>query len=104
MKSSGAFLLFFFLLLAAHARAEPIPDYILNKDLETCRAQVSKAPNGTPEQKEKYCLCIRNNLARTWDLDAYGRYVIGHVFGRDNSEEDGKMKEMAKECMAASAQ
>jgi hypothetical protein len=95
--------LFFVFVFPASAIAEPIPDTILNKDYETCRAQVEKAPNGSEAQKEKYCLCIRDRLAKTWDLDMYGRYVIGHVAGHDSSVEDGKMQEMAKECVAASA-
>jgi hypothetical protein len=95
-----AFLAFVALLmipsLSTSARAEPIPDYALDKDFQNCMG--NESPQKDPERAQ-YCNCVRDGM-RNWDLDTYGAVASEQAKASNAQQVPQKIEDLAKACIA----
>ena len=91
------FLISFAVLPLMSAKAENIPDYVLDKDYESCMGE--DTPQSNPEHA-RYCECARSKM-RSWDLETYGTAASEQAKNpTDTAKVSEKIGEIAKACLA----
>ena len=86
-----------FTFVASVARAEPIPEYALQKDYQNCMGE--DTPQTNPEHAN-YCGCVINKM-RSWDLETYGEVATEQAKDPTNTAKiSQKIGDLAKECIA----
>ena len=85
-------------LLAPAAYADPIPDYILNKDYDNCVKGATQDPDPAKRDPDaaKHCDCIRTSMRSSWSLDDYGDMVMAQL--KNSSQVPEKLQTLAKSC------
>lgn len=78
------------------AQAEPIPDYVLEKDYTSCMG--GETPQQDPA-RQQYCLCIRDSM-KNWTLDEYGQVATEGAKAHEAGQEPAQLQDIAKQCIA----
>lgn len=76
--------------LPSAVRAEPIPDYALDKDYENC---LGDQPND--HERKAYCACVRDGM-RSWDLESYGGMAMEQI---KTGKPSAQIETLAKGCI-----
>jgi len=84
------------LLSVTTALAEPIPDYVLDKDFISCMG--GENPEQDPQRRE-YCLCVRDSM-KSWTLEEYGQTAEEETKAHTAAQEPGRLQDIAKACIA----
>jgi hypothetical protein len=78
------------------ARAEPIPDGMLDKEYTTCMGGETAK---TDADRARYCLCVRNAM-KSWDLDTYGKVASEQAAKGNNPENVApQIQDIGKSCI-----
>lgn len=93
---SFLFLLLLPCLASSSARAEAIPQYVLDQDYLNCMGGNVKTPD--PERAH-YCRCVMDGM-RGWDLDTYGAVASEQQKASNAQQVPQKIAELAKACIA----
>ena len=92
MKNFCALTVVFVLAILPYAaHAEQIPDYVLQRDYETCMGGENPQQD---IQRSQYCSCVRNGM-RSWDADAYASLLLEQA---QTQEIAVPVQELAKIC------
>jgi len=84
------------LALTSTVRAEPIPDYVLDKDYSSCMGGTDAAADAA---RDAYCNCVRDGM-RSWDLESYANIALEQSKSANPQAAPPKIEELAKECIA----
>lgn len=84
---------FTLLLAALPAYADPIPDFMLEKDYAACMGGENPAQDPT---RNNYCLCIKNSM-KNWDLNAYENLLMQQA--NDPQQIPAQLQQLAKACI-----
>jgi len=91
MMGKISFIAFLLALAALPARAEPIPDYVLNKDYENC-----VGTEASDKDKVAYCQCVRDTMKKSWSLDDYGALAEEAI--KNPKEPPARLQALAQAC------
>ncbi|MFY9287870.1 MAG: hypothetical protein WAO98_05155 [Alphaproteobacteria bacterium] len=95
MPKSVALVAFSFLLLSSSVNAEPVPDYVLDRDYLSCMGGESAQSD---PQRDQYCQCTRDAM-RSWDLDTYGAVATEQSKAASKEQVPTKIGDIAKACI-----
>jgi hypothetical protein len=86
-------------LLPVVASAEALPDFVLDKDYQSCMGN-----DTSDKERAAYCACVRDGM-RTWDVSTYLE-VAGQAVanaGKQGAANPGKLEDLAKQCIEKAA-
>jgi hypothetical protein len=77
--------------------AEPIPDYVLDKDFISCMGGENPEQN---IQRRDYCVCVRNGM-KAWSMEQYGQMALAESKGITSAaQEPPLLQQLAQACIA----
>jgi hypothetical protein len=71
-RAFSAAIVFGMFMASYAAHADPVPDYVLQKDYENCMGGQTSQQD---VQRAQYCSCMRNSM-RSWDEEAYANLLL----------------------------
>ena len=80
------------LLIPLAASADPVPEYVLQKDYENCMAGETAQQD---VQRAQYCSCVRNGM-RNWDESTYAGLLVEQA---RTQQLPAPIEELAKACI-----
>lgn len=87
---------------AAHAQAEAVSPEAFDTVYQGCLQQIGADQNGTQQQKEIYCGCMRDQIANNHDMTELAKIASEHQSGGVSSENMRKLEAVAQDCLKKS--
>jgi hypothetical protein len=83
----------------AAAPGQMTDNQVFDAVYESCMRQSGADDGGSLQQKEPYCSCLRNQVARNRDLGELARSAAEHQVGGVNESNLRKIEAMAQDCV-----
>ena len=80
-------------MLVPSVRAEPIPDYVLDRDYVSCMGGEHQ-----DQERAAYCSCVRDGM-RGWDLETYASIAMEQSKAASAQQVPQKIGDIAKACI-----
>jgi len=90
-----AFSLTLLLITFAAKADDALPPVALDTEYQACLGQ-----GAADENKQKYCACVRDELAAELSVDQAEQFGAAHAAGKDDPSELAKIQSIGNDCIA----